>query len=244
MRNAARGIALLLVLTAGCDDINIEVGGGDTVTGSGVMVTRSFEFTDFDALEFGHAFSAEVTRGDRFNVSITIDDNLLDRLEAGQQDRTVAIGLERSTSTRRATLEVRITMPLLARLELGGASHARLEGFDDAGELIVHVSEASVVSGALRAERVDFDVSGASRIELTGAATRASLRGSGASSFTLRSFTLRECTVDLSGASSAEVTVTEDISAVDLSGASRLVYYGSPTLGRTITSGGSMINGR
>ena len=78
---------------------------------------------------------------------------------------------------------------------------------------------------------------------LRGYAATADLSASGASRLDLFDLQIDEGNVALSGASSAGVTVLEELDA-DLSGASHLEYDGSPQIGDVSTSGGSTITRR
>ena len=62
----------LLAVFTGCRDMN------HAIVGSGNLITREMDFTEFTKLEIGHVFQAEVTRSDSFFISITVDDNLLE----------------------------------------------------------------------------------------------------------------------------------------------------------------------
>ncbi len=88
-----------------------------------------------------------------------------------------------------------------------------------------------------------MSVSGASRVELSGSGGKAGLRLSGASQARLLAFSLTNAEVESSGASSSQLKV-EGILDLNLSGASRLEYAGSPKLGDVRVSGASTLNRR
>jgi len=75
-------------------------------------------------------------------------------------------------------------------------------------------------------------------VNLTGGAGCAQIDVSGASDADLRDFATSDTSVLLSGASKAWVMATGLLEG-DLSGASRLYYYGQPTLGSMHLSGAS-----
>jgi len=98
-----------------------------------------------------------------------------------------------------------------------------------------------VTNGDLVAGNVEFDISGASTIQLEGSANDMVASASGASRFNLGGFTVNNADVDFSGASSGTVNLDGRLDA-DLSGASRLWYIGEPTMGTIDTSGASTIS--
>lgn len=245
--SARSGIVILglAMLAAACGDIEIGVDlDDDGITGSGALTTRTFDLRDFRGVQLSHAFDADVAYADAFAVSVTVDDNLVDRLVVETRGTTLFIGLDPGTSLRRGTLDASIAMPQIERLELSGASRARLSGFAPMQSLEVEASGASTTIGEIATERLDANLSGASRIEMTGTADEATLDASGASRLELDGFEIATATIRLSGASSGDVYVTDRLEEADLSGASYLTYRGDPELGDVTTSGGARISGR
>ncbi len=69
VRTAAVALAVLALVTLlGC---NLQ-----SVRGSGDLVTREFDFTDFNQVGIEHAFQGRITPGDEYRVTVTVDDNL------------------------------------------------------------------------------------------------------------------------------------------------------------------------
>jgi hypothetical protein len=206
--------AFLLAGAAACDDT-------DAIDGSGDFVTQSFELSGFEAVALGHAFEAEIVRGAEFEVTVTIDDNLLDRLVVERRGDGLTVGLESGSNVRNARMQVRVVLPVLRRLEVSGASRAEFVGFEEMQAFDIDASGATRVTGRLSAEDLGVRLSGASRAELSGSASRATLEASGASSFEIADLTVREASVDLSGASRMTIRVLDAVSG-EVSGASSL----------------------
>ena len=157
-----------------------------------------------------------------------------------------------------ATRRAEITMPELFDLELSGASHGTVTGFNSvenldievsgassldmeqivAGDVTLNISGASHVTGDINTDDVEFDVSGASTVQLQGIAADIELELSGASNAELDDFIVNNASVDFSGASRGTVYVNGRLD-IDLSGASNLVYTGDPTIGHVDISGAS-----
>ena len=257
----------LPVLMASC--LDIELGGSDdeTITGSsatirksqkeasrrevlrpggralpGTLVTREFNLADFSAIEISHAFDVELTRSERFSVVVTVDDNVLEHVSAEKVGRSLRLRLD-GASTRNAVLRASIGMPAFDALSVSGASRIKIGGFGRLDKVRVVISGASRVTGEMEAADLELDSSGAGHAGLAGSAISAAVRGSGASGFDLADFTIATARVELSGASSAEMTVAGELTDVRMSGASRLRYHGSPSIGSASLSGGSSLTG-
>jgi putative autotransporter adhesin-like protein len=214
-----------------------------SLNGSGKLASKEQQFSGFNKVEAGNAFTVALRQADHFKVIVHIDDNLVKHLRLSQSEQTLKIRMNSkySYSVGDESMRVEISMPHLAGLDLSGASQAHVSGFNSTNDLEVELSGASSVTGDLTAKKVKLDMSGASSIELRGSADYMTLDASGASHAKLVDFALSGSAVDLSGASQAEVSVSSklDISA---SGASRLAYSGNPLIGSLDTSGASSID--
>lgn len=236
-------------------------GCGPPVTGSGELETRELEFSDFMKLKVSHAFEVDVTRDDSFSVSITLDDNLFEYLDATRIGSTLYIRMKQGRTYLRSTQRASITMPELLSLDLSGASRVTVSGFSSSDALTLNLSGASTldiqdvkagrtrldasgaskVSGSIAMADGSFDLSGASSVELNGNGGDVTIDASGASSAALGSFTVADADVELSGASRATLNASGTLDA-NLSGGSTLRYRGNPTMGRVDVSGGSTIS--
>lgn len=129
----------------------------------------------------------------------------------------------------------------VSKLEAGlsGASDLVISSLS-ADECDVDLSGASRASFAgLDSSKFDGDISGASDLSIQGASEFCDIEACGASSVKAGDFTVKNCKVDLSGASRAKINCVESLSG-EVSGASHLTYFGSPKTNVSTSSGGSI----
>ena len=244
------------ILLAACGD-------DDLIRGSGDLVRQTVDVTDFDTLDIGSGFQVTVGRGPPSAV-IEVDDNLLSRVVARNRDGTLRITLESGASVRDATLRATVTMPNVSQVVVsGGARVEFLDPFSTSENLLIEVSGASRLSGDFAAAEINLRAAGASEIEanldasqiearalgasrlnLSGTVDHLELELSGASRADLRDLEARIASVDLSGASDAELTVGERLTKVIVTGASHLDYFGNPVIDSQTITGASSINQR
>ncbi len=235
--------ANLLAVFTGCRNID------HAIVGSGNLITQEMDFTDFTKLEISHVFQAKVTRADSFSLSITVDDNLLEYVVVQKSGNTLRIYLEGGYTYIDTTKIVEITMPKIDKLSLSGASRAEVSGFrssdrlefeasgvsslniDDlkAGDTSFEISGGSHVLGGIEIANGKFNISNASSIDLEGYASDISIEASGASHANLADLSVSNATVTISGASTVTVNASSIVNG-NVSGASRLIYLGNPTL--------------
>lgn len=233
-------ILVLLVVGALLAACTVPIPVINTLRGSGNTVTETYDFSDFDKVVISHAFEAEITAADTYQVEVTVDDNLVEHLRVEQEGDTVTIGFAPNLVVTNTTQEVRITLPRLVGLEASGASRVDVSGFKTSDNVRVNVSGASTARGDMETGDLNADVSGASTLTLEGSGKNLRVNASGASTADLDNFAVNDASVEASGASRANVNVSGTLDA-NASGASSIRYSGDPTLGNIDESGASSV---
>lgn len=189
------------------------------VKGSGNVVTERRNVTGFTKVDVGGAFQVDVVKGDEFAVEVEADDNLLPLISTKVRNGTLNIDTEERFSTRNG-LKVRITAPNIESMDVSGASSATLANVDN--------------------EELALDISGASRLKVSGNTISLTIDMGGASKVDASELKASKVTVDGGGASRADVNVTDELK-VDLGGASKVTYRGNPSDIEKSTSGASSV---
>ena len=209
MANRTSVIALILcsggaaaVLGSGCAN-----GSGARVQGSGVAKTETRGVGGFHAVRLDGAADVNVTVGERTEVTVTADDNVLPVIETQVQGGTLVIG-NRESYDSRVGVRVTIVTPSLDEFELNGSGNVTVKGLSG-GTFSAKIRG----SGNLTA---DGTVDG-----LT-----AAIAGSG----DLRLVDLKAKKADVSIAGSGNATVSaEDSFTASISGSGDVRYKGNPS---------------
>lgn len=127
------------------------------------------------------------------------------------------------------------------KIKLAGASD--IKGEVEAGYISMELSGASDYKGILTAKSFSLDASGASHIQLNGKVDDLSIVVSGASDADLFNLESKGAIIEASGASTANVNVSQLIKA-DASGASSINYKGDARVQESKNSGASSIRHR
>lgn len=204
--------------------------------------TREFAVDAFDRLSVGGAARLTVAAGEPARVVATGPAGAIGELELTQQGNEVKIRHTWKEQfclfCREDAVTLQVTVPELTYLELSGASRAQ---FDSPVENALELK----LSGASRAEleagggNLKADLSGASRLSLSGFAEQLSATLSGASRIEAPQADLFGATLQLSGASRADLGEVQ-LLTVNASGASRIYYAGSPEIEQRL-SGASKV---
>ena len=186
------------------------------------MKTEEMDFRDFTSVDAGYACEVEIARSDSYSVNITAGDNLIKSVKVDKQDGTLRI--RRTLSSLRGlipgTFQAKITMPVLERVDLSGASK---------------------LTGQAKGADAEFNLNGASRVELEGSANKIVADAAGASHVDLASFHVSGAKIKLSGASHTTLNIDGQLDA-NLSGASKLYWLGKPVMGDIRMAGASTMS--
>jgi len=222
-------------------DIDPELGGAKT--GSGVIETKSYSVSDFDAIIVDYPANITVSQGRSESLEIKADDNLLPQLNAEVREGKLYLeNTERNWRDRvnpSKTVVVTITVVDLNNIQFPTAGKMLVEGLS-VDTLEISVSGAGdVTMQELDAGSLDFNLSGAGNIIVDGTTDRLQLRISGLGNFNGSDLQSQEVVVAISGAGSATVWAEETLDA-RISGAGSIDYYGSPNVNERISGVGSV----
>jgi len=192
------------------------------VKGSGNIQTEQREVSEFSSVKVGGAIVVEITAQKDYSLEVEGDDNILPLIKTEFDGDTLKISSEKGYSTSNP-IKVKISAPNIDDLDLSGASKVSIVNLDN--------------------DSLNVDTSGASKISCEGKTKNLTIDMSGASHFDSEKLSAESVSVDASGASKATVSVKDSLKA-DLSGASKVVYYGNPTNFENKTSGASSIVGK
>lgn len=213
------GIVATVVLLWACDESHhtYTPGRTDVIIGSGVVATEARPVTGFTAISVDHPARVVVVWGGAESLEVSAEDNVLPLVRSEVRNNRLVLSLAPNPGlTLSREIVHRVTVRELEELEASGAARVELHGVS-AESLSLQLTGASSTSADGRCDRLDLDLSGASRADAAGLHTRRAL-------------------AVVSGASHALLRVEDELVA-NASGASVLEYFGDPHV--TSTASGS-----
>jgi hypothetical protein len=194
--------------------------GFGSVKGSGNVTTQKREVSDFKGVDVGGIFEVEITSGKEYGLEVTTDDNLLDHIRTEVRSGVLHIETDRKISSK-SQIRIKVSAPEINDLDVSGVAKVDASGLDT--------------------ESLNVDASGASKLNLSGKATKLTVDVSGATKIDAENLPAVDVNVDASGASSVMVNVSGSLRG-DASGASKITYSGSPSEVKKSTSGASRVS--
>lgn len=192
------------------------------VEGSGTTVTETRDLTGFRSVDVGGVFQVEITAQKDFAVEVEADDNLIGLIRTEVRSGVLHIEAENKFSSDNQ-VRIRISAPDIEGLFVSGAAKVDVSNLKNSG--------------------LTVDSSGAAKIVLAGESSKLNIDVSGAAKVDSENLLSKIAVVETSGASQVSVNVTEELRA-DATGASKIVYTGSPASVIEKTSGSSKVRSR
>jgi hypothetical protein len=215
---------------------------GEKIYGDGHITARAQNVGSFTGLDIGGAIEVHVKQDPTPSVKIETDENLMQYIEIYTQGNTLVVhprnGFNLDPSRE---IIVYVSAPNFRSIEVSGASKvisdSVISGHDG---LSLGASGASKMMIELSGGNIGGDVSGASSVELKGQVAKVDFQASGASHIHAYDLAADEAIVDVSGASSMEITANKNLRA-EASGASHVRYKGNASVNSN-TSGASSVS--
>lgn len=188
--------------------------------GSGTKASEVRDLRGFRSIDVGGVFHVEITAQKDFSVEVEADDNLLEFIKTEVHGDTLHIETRKKLSTHNP-IRVRIFAPDVEKLDVSGAANVTVTEIKNTG--------------------IEVESSGASKIKLAGETSKLIVDVSGATKVDAENLKADNVTAEASGASHVGVNVSGQLRA-HASGASKILYLGTPTSVDKKTSGASSVS--
>jgi phage shock protein PspC (stress-responsive transcriptional regulator) len=183
-------------------------------------------------VEIDGLFDLEITRGDKYALEIDGSESEKAKYRVEHHGSTVVIDYNNDGEFHADDLlkevRIRLTLPALESLSASGKGEVRFTGFRSE-RLNIEFSGKISGHGEMEALDLTLELSGACDLDLKGNGDTMHADLSGLSSLEAYRFTTKDASVDVSGASSAKVNVTETLQ-IDKDFVSKVEYRGNPTV--------------
>jgi len=198
----------------------------------------------FHAIRVSHAIDVMIVQGDEEGLAVSAKTNeYRDKIISEVKNGVLVISYNESSwnGGGNRKLKAYVSVKNLDNITASGACDVVVNGKLEPKELALDFSGASDFKGIVGTEFLDVEISGASDVTVTGNATAAKIRASGASEFKGYDLQTEKSEVRASGASDIKITVNKELSA-EASGASDVKYRGEGLIRDIKSSGASSVS--
>lgn len=193
---------------------------GADVTGSGTKASATRTVGAFTTIDASGAFALDIHAGAaETSVVVEGDDNIVPLFVTEVSNGTLALHLPNGSYDTKVPLHVRVSTPMVQRVESSGAIQVDVVG--------------------LTGPKFDSQMSGACKLSAAGKVDLLEVHGSGAAKLEAFDVLAQDVNLHLSGATQANVNAARKLT-VDASGASTVHYRGTPQVESSV-SGASKV---
>lgn len=226
------------------------------VLSANAQVQKTYDYEGFTGIYASNAFQVTVDQSSTYSIKVTVDPDYAQYLNVKKENGILFLQFSEELPRKLRTssskiVSAKVSMPSLTAVSLSGSADMVCKGAFQAamGETKIEMSGSSTLKGyviecpevdievsgsshlecGVKSGEVDVELSGASKIVLTGTAKELDAEVSGASGLHAQDLATEEASVEVSGASKAQVAPKKELK-VSASGASTCIYVPSPEL--------------
>lgn len=213
----------------------------NTIKGSGTITTENRTISEkFTGIDVSSAIEVTVEQGDKTEVVVEADDNLLNTIKTEVKNGKLVISNESYVSIRNGVRKVSVTMPIIDNLEASSASSITSKNTLKGNQIFIKTSSAGLAKLDIEMEVVTSKSSSGSTIELKGLAMQLDSQASSGSTTKCFKLLTNSVVADASSGASINVHPIVSLKAEASSGAS-IKYNKMPkTFQKNSSSGGSI----
>lgn len=227
-------ILLLILVVAG-----VQTALSQKIKGTGPRVTRTLDLASFEKIESNISADVEITQGSTQKITVEGQANIIDLIQTEVSDNKWKIKFPKNTWGDYEDLKIKITLPKLTAVGLGGSGSIITTNMFTADEFNVGVSGSGTVKVMVEANRVDCGLSGSGNIHLQGKTHDLKIGTSGSGNVKALDFSASQVKIGISGSGSCEVSATDMLEA-GISGSGSIRYKGQPKIKTGISGSGSI----
>ena len=225
----------LTVLFTSCDK-------DEDVIPSNNVTTIEKNISGYSKLNVSDPFTVNITFSDsEEKILVEANNNLQAYINVEKQNNWLVIWLDDNVNIDgNSTLNIYITTNNINEFDATGAAGIYLQNDLNTNDIEIDLTGACYFSGTVYATDLNSNLTGASKLNITGEVNSFDIEAAGGSTMEGFDFMTKHFVAELEGASNVSLTVTEDLN-VKANGASNVYYKGDGVIESQDLSGGSQI---
>ena len=204
------------------------------VRGSGDIETETVEVSGFKEVVLSGVGNLIIEQGDEESLIIEADDNILSLIEVEVSRDKLTIGMKKNYNFMpTSNIKFYLAVIDLDAITVSGAGDIDFKEFET-DELEFEISGAGDIDFNINADKIEIRSSGAGSITLTGKVDRQEIFINGVGKYDAEKLESKECEIDISGAGTATVNVSELLD-ISISGVGNVYYMGEPKIDQSVS---------
>jgi hypothetical protein len=236
MKRIFLAAVLLLFITTGCQYLD-----GQRVNGDGHITSQDRSVGSFNSVHASGSMNVHISQGASNSVRIEADQNLMQYIDVYVKGNTLVVRNKEGYNVQPSRdIVVYATAPVFRGIEVSGAGDIVGDNTISGNEpLEMHVSGSGNINMQVNLPKVSTEVSGSGDVMLKGQAQEFNAEISGSGKVKCFDLVTENTTLDLSGASDAEVTANKKLD-IEVSGSGSVHYKGTASVNQKISGSGEI----
>ncbi len=237
--------AVIAISSLACSvgGINVDV-NMDPIKGSGKTIEEFRSLSGVTAVNLASIGNLRIVYGDKEEIAIKADDNLMSYITTDVDDGVLTIGVKSAINIlplEKIEYVLTVTQPS-EQLKVSGLGNIFAEKIDTTSFGVVVSGSGDITVKDLQATNVEAVISGLGSISLdSGKIESQNVTISGSGTYQAEDVASVTASIRVSGLGNASVWVTEKIDAV-ISGSGDIEYYGDPQVNKEVSGLGRLLS--
>lgn len=215
-------------------------GFGESIKGSGNVVTKERNLSDFTKVELKKGLECEIAQSSTFKVEVEADDNLQEGIITHVENGTLVVTSKYSNYRNVKSKKVKIYMPVIDALQTTSGADLKTIGVIKGNDIHLKSSSGSSLTAEVESENVTLESTSGSELKASGKAILVNTLASSGSIIEAKKLLANEIRSQATSGSSTKVNPILILNAQASSG-SNIQYVNAPKrITKQETSGGSV----
>ena len=202
---------------------------GRGIFGSGNIKTETRNVADFNELKSSGSIDVEIIAGNKFELKVQDDENLLSHLITEVKDGELHIYYDSNFSIRESNGKVMVEVPSLNKITSSGSGDIQIEGtLKNANEIVISSSGSGDLEGSVDAPSIQLKNSGSGDVNLKGQTQNFVCKTGGSGDVKCHNLKSENVTVSVAGSSDVSVYASVSLK-VNIAGSGDVTYAGNPS---------------
>ena len=171
-------IAAMALICSSCFHVNSNyTGGKNAIKATGPVISKSFDFKDFDTIEINGGADVTFTQASDYDVTVRAQESVFDWLDYKVEGTKLILQIKDKKNIRSEVFEIAIQAPELNSVMVNGASDFNITSLQIDGDLKVQVNGAGDLDfNQIACDDFSLQVNGAADAKLTSVDIRKTLK--------------------------------------------------------------------
>ncbi|PID67994.1 MAG: DUF2807 domain-containing protein [Flavobacteriia bacterium] len=221
-------INIILVALLTTISVQAQWFGNKRVKGNGQLRTIEKTVSAYDDIAVSGSFDVQLFKGKEGDLTISIEENLVEYLDISMSGETLSIGWEKGVNiSHKKPIKVRVPVENVKALVLSGSGDISSDETLTFDDLKLVVTGSGDMNIPLEAKALDIKVTGSGDVKVSGSISKGNYVLTGSGSILSADCKAKDVYTKLSGSGTVKLCASKNLTA-KLTGSGSILYVGKP----------------